>query len=179
MDPIGSVCEEKLKSVLFRIITQRTRGLSDRRVGETQVLASQDGRAGPVCGEGPGLELGGRQRRGGRGRRPREAALPAQPRALQPGRRPRPPLQPRRRGGVSRDEPAPFIQEVKATSGSMKTNGEPGGKETPGRGSASGRPAAVGLLSLWRSRPPRPGPGMCEPARRGPRAPHGARRPGL
>lgn len=122
---------------------------------------------------------GGEDEEGGRGTRPREAALPAQPRALQPGRRPRPPLQPRRRGGVSRDEPAPFIQEVKATSGSMKTNGEPGGKETPGRGSASGRPAAVGLLSLWRSRPPRPGPGMCEPARRGPRAPHGARRPGL
>lgn len=37
--------------------------------------------------------------------------------------------EPRRRGGVSRAEPAPFIQEVKATSGSMKTNREPGGKE--------------------------------------------------
>lgn len=37
--------------------------------------------------------------------------------------------QPRRRGGVSRAEPAPFIQEVKATSGSMKTSREPGGKE--------------------------------------------------
>lgn len=84
--------------------------------------------------------------------------------SLQPprqGSRPRRLLQPRRRGGVSRDEPAPFIQEVKATSGSMKTNGEPGGegrqagkeggapgreRELPGSGSASGRSAAVTLL---------------------------------
>lgn len=52
--------------------------------------------------------------------------------------------QPRRRGGVSRAEPAPFIQEVKATSGSMKTSREPGGRKAGVQeGSAGARGAAA------------------------------------
>lgn len=93
---------------------------------------------------------------------PRPPVLSRSLQRRDPAARPRPLLQPRRRGGVSRDEPAPFIQEVKATSGSMKTNGEPGGvgrkageeEGTPGRGReqpcggrASRRRVAVVILS--------------------------------
>lgn len=72
---------------------------------------------------------------------PRPHAPLVQPPAPPRGSRP----QPRCRGGVSRDEPAPFIQEVKATSGSMKTNGEPGQKEGGrGGGSSGAREGAAG-----------------------------------
>lgn len=96
-------------------------------------------------------------------------------------------LQPRSRGGVSRDEPAPFIQEVKATSGSMKTNREPGGKEGGRVGGSSGaRERAAGPRKREREAgcgysfvAPASCPGMSEPAPSGPRAPRGGRRPGL
>lgn len=120
----------------------------------------------------------------------RGCATPARPARAAPrrGPRPRPLLQPRRRGGVSRDEPAPFIQEVKATSGSMKTNGEPGGKEGKrGGGSAAAREGAAGLRKREReaggdhdcAAAAAARPGMPEPAPGGPRAARGGRRPGL
>lgn len=78
--------------------------------------------------------------------------------------------EPRRRGGVSRAEPAPFIQEVKATSGSMKTNREPGGKEG---GLAGGQRRGSAHERRWR----RSGraPGVAAPCPLGMSTPHGLR----
>lgn len=83
--------------------------------------------------------------------------------------------EPRRRGGVSRAEPAPFIQEVKATSGSMKTNREPGGKEG-GRAGGQRRGSARGAAAAERE-----GPGGRRAVPAGdvhaPRSPSSTRRP--
>lgn len=115
----------------------------------------------------------------------RRSALLTQPPARLRGRRPRPLLQPRRRGGVSRDDPAPFIQEVKATSGSMKTNGEPGGKEGRRGGGSAGprkREQEAGrgrIFVVVAAAAAEAYSGMSGPAPRGPQAPRGARCSGL
>lgn len=109
--------------------------------------AAREGPSGlnPGCGA-PRSETEAEAKEGG--------SPPSPPPSSPPSRRsaaPRPLLQPRRRGGVSRDAPAPFIQEVKATSGSMQTSGEPGGGKrgvrggggAPSRGRKRGRDLAA------------------------------------
>lgn len=174
----------------------RLPGLGGFSPGARSVRASPGtGGAGRMWGA-PGPPAEGQRKNeaesGAQAGRPRVRRARRPPRAasgIAAGLQAAPALQPRRRGGVSWDEPAPFIQEVKATSGSMKTNGEPGGKEG-GRGGGSAG-AREGTAVGWkREREAGCGrdlaaaaaaarPGMSEPAPRCPRAPRGGSRPGL